>query len=147
MDRRAFLKMVVKSFFTLLGLSFGLFLLYLSPIGVKKKAVTFIPVLDEDELPKKGVKRVALSYENKGRKIHTKAFIVMSKSGLFALSPVCTHLGCLVNWDYNKKEFICPCHGGKYDMEGKVRGGPPPAPLNRLPLEVRDEKVYIGMVL
>jgi Rieske Fe-S protein len=71
----------------------------------------------------------------------------MSKSGLFALSPVCTHLGCLVNWDYNKKEFICPCHGGKYDMEGKVRGGPPPAPLNRLPLEVRDEKVYIGMVL
>jgi len=147
MDRRIFLKRVVKTFFALLGLSFSLFLLYLSPSKVKKKAITFFPVLGEEELPRNGVKRVDFTYENRGRKINTKVFIVMSGSGLFALSPICTHLGCLVNWDYNKKEFICPCHGGTYDMEGNVRKGPPSDPLTRLPLKIREEKVYIGMVV
>jgi cytochrome b6-f complex iron-sulfur subunit len=142
-----FLKRVVKTFFALLGLSFSLFLLYLSPSKVKKKTVTFFPVLDEEELPRNGVKRVDFTYENRGRKIHTKVFIVMSGSGLFALSPICTHLGCLVNWDNNKKEFLCPCHGGKYGIEGDVRKGPPSDPLTRLPIKIREEKVYIGMVL
>ena len=142
-----FLKRVVKAFFALLGLSFSLFFLYLSPSKVKKKTVTFFPVLDEEELPRSGVKRVDFIYENRGRKITTKVFIVMSRSGLFALSPICTHLGCLVNWDNNKKEFLCPCHGGTYGMEGDVRKGPPSDPLTRLSLKIQEEKVYIGMVV
>ena len=72
-------------------------------------------------------------------------FLVGSKAGLIALSPVCSHLGCLISYDRNREEFICPCHGGRYDMEGRVTAGPPPAPLSRMPLEVRDGKVYIGI--
>ncbi|MDH5510017.1 MAG: Rieske 2Fe-2S domain-containing protein [Nitrospinota bacterium] len=46
-----------------------------------------------------------------------------------ALSPVCTHLGCIVKWREKEKEFLCPCHGGRFDVKGAVLGGPPPYPL------------------
>lgn len=145
MDRRGFLKRTVKSFFILLGLSFIPSVLYVYPSNIKLKTIKFIYALDEEELPHAGVKRVDLSYEREGRKANAKAFIAASNEGLIALSPVCSHLGCLVNWDTNRSEFLCPCHGGRYDMEGRITGGPPPAPLSRLPLEVKGGKVYIGI--
>ncbi|RME66309.1 MAG: hypothetical protein D6778_04940 [Nitrospirae bacterium] len=69
----------------------------------------------------------------------------MHSGTLYALSPVCTHLGCLVNWNYLKGEFQCPCHGGRYDIKGRVIGGPPPRPLTRLPLKIEGEKVLVGL--
>lgn len=53
----------------------------------------------------KGVKRVDFSYNSGDRKLNNRAFLVAAKDGLIALSPVCTHLGCLVNWDKNKGDF------------------------------------------
>jgi cytochrome b6-f complex iron-sulfur subunit len=61
-----------------------------------------------------------------------------------AFSLVCTHLACTVSWNPEKREFYCPCHEGFFDAEGKVLSGPPPAPLDRLKVEVRGEKVIIG---
>jgi nitrite reductase/ring-hydroxylating ferredoxin subunit len=52
-----------------------------------------------------------------------------------ALSATCTHLGCQVRWDLDSKQFHCPCHGGVYDVEGRVVEGPPPRPLD--PIDVR----------
>ena len=46
-----------------------------------------------------------------------------------ALSATCTHLGCQVTFDAEAKKFKCPCHGGVYDVTGKVLEGPPPRPL------------------
>lgn len=40
------------------------------------------------------------------------------------LSATCTHKGCTVNWDDQKKEWSCPCHGATYSPEGFVTGGP-----------------------
>ncbi len=91
------------------------------------------------------MKRVDFSYERAGRKVRAKVFLVVSKEGLIALSPVCSHLGCPVNWDNYKKEFLCPCHGGRYGMSGDVIAGPPPDPLKPLPLEIREGWVYVGM--
>jgi cytochrome b6-f complex iron-sulfur subunit len=62
-----------------------------------------------------------------------------------ALSLVCTHLACTVSWNPGKKEFYCPCHEGFFDAEGKVASGPPPAPLERWKVEIRGDKVIIGM--
>ncbi len=50
-----------------------------------------------------------------------------------AISPVCTHRGCLTHWNPNKNEFICPCHGSRYDIEGLVVHGPATHPLHRVP--------------
>ena len=56
--------------------------------------------------------------------------------GYRALSATCTHLGCRVSWDDAKKQFLCPCHGGVYDREGRVVAGPPPTPLMRVNVRV-----------
>jgi Rieske Fe-S protein len=49
-----------------------------------------------------------------------------------ALSATCTHLGCQVRWDAATTKFRCPCHGGVFDLHGRVVEGPPPRPLDRV---------------
>ena len=44
----------------------------------------------------------------------------------------CVHLGCAYSWQEGQQEFACPCHGGRYALDGKVIGGPPPRPLDTL---------------
>ena len=51
-----------------------------------------------------------------------------------------THLGCSVSWKADRQEFVCPCHDAQFGLDGSVRGGPPPRPLdsfsgNRLKVE------------
>jgi Rieske Fe-S protein len=48
-----------------------------------------------------------------------------------ALSSRCAHLGCPVRWVDAAQRFICPCHGGVYNLRGQVAGGPPVRPLDR----------------
>ncbi len=48
---------------------------------------------------------------------------------LVAMSAVCTHLGCIVKYHEDVKQLLCPCHGAKYDQNGRVLGGPAPKPL------------------
>jgi len=61
-----------------------------------------------------------------------------------AISTRCMHLGCPVRYVSASERFICPCHGGVYDKEGKVGGGPPVRPLDRFYTRVRDGLVEIG---
>jgi len=62
------------------------------------------------------------------RKIDDKnVFIFSDENGLFAISAVCTHLGCIVY--PTEFGFQCPCHGSQYNESGKVIGGPAPRPL------------------
>ena len=43
---------------------------------------------------------------------------------IYALNPVCTHAKCIVNWNPGEKSWDCPCHGARYDIEGRVLNGP-----------------------
>ncbi len=43
---------------------------------------------------------------------------------IHALNPVCTHAACIVNWNSEEKSWDCPCHGARYDIDGKVLTGP-----------------------
>jgi menaquinol-cytochrome c reductase iron-sulfur subunit len=54
------------------------------------------------------------------------------------LSPICTHMGCNVEWSDEKQRFLCPCHGGQYTADGRNVAGPPPRPLDRLAARVED---------
>jgi menaquinol-cytochrome c reductase iron-sulfur subunit len=61
-----------------------------------------------------------------------------------AISTRCMHLGCPVRYVDAAKRFICPCHGGVYNFEGGVDGGPPVRPLDRFYTRVRNGQVEVG---
>jgi 3-phenylpropionate/trans-cinnamate dioxygenase ferredoxin reductase subunit len=55
---------------------------------------------------------------------------------LQALSPICTHLRCVVEFNDAEKTWDCPCHGSRFDTAGQVIRGPARRPLERKPLDV-----------
>ena len=61
-----------------------------------------------------------------------------------AISSRCMHLGCPVRYVEASERFICPCHGGVYDFDGKVSDGPPVRPLDRFYTRVRNGMVEVG---
>jgi quinol---cytochrome c reductase iron-sulfur subunit, bacillus type len=61
-----------------------------------------------------------------------------------AISTRCAHLGCPVRFVEAANNFICPCHGGVYDFQGKVIGGPPVRPLDHFQTRVRNGEVQVG---
>ena len=71
--------------------------------------------------------------------------LVSAGTEVRAFSAICTHLGCVIQWNKDSKEFVCPCHGGKYDLAGKVTYGPPPRPLDTLAVQVRSGEVFVTM--
>ena len=73
------------------------------------------------------------------------AVLVKSKAGdIIALSAVCTHLGCIVQWEKEKQDFLCPCHAGQYSADGAVLSGPPPRALAKIPFTVANGKITVG---
>jgi cytochrome b6-f complex iron-sulfur subunit len=66
--------------------------------------------------------------------------------GFIALSLRCTHLGCSVSWEENKKRFICPCHSSAFDISGEVLNPPAARALNYYPVLIENGivKVDIG---
>ncbi|WP_209122610.1 ubiquinol-cytochrome c reductase iron-sulfur subunit [Alkalihalobacillus sp. BA299] len=76
------------------------------------------------------------------------AWIFKKGDEIIALSPTCTHLGCTVDWNTNpdyENQFFCPCHFGRFDLNGtNIAGTPPTRPLDVYDLEVRDGTIYLG---
>jgi|SRR5579872_487056 len=56
-------------------------------------------------------------------------FVVRLQEGFYALSAVCTHLGCLSVWKPETGVIACPCHGSSFQRDGSVIAGPAPRPL------------------
>jgi len=63
-----------------------------------------------------------------------QVYILRSQQGLWALSAVCTHLGCITQWKPDANMIACPCHGSKFRRNGTKIEGPAPRPLPRLSL-------------
>ena len=60
-----------------------------------------------------------------------RVWIVRNEQGMYALSTICTHLGCTPNWLEAESKFKCPCHGSGFYMSGINFEGPAPRPLER----------------
>jgi len=137
MKRRSFLKLLTSIF----GLSaFGAFsyplLRLLSPLETAVKAKINI-VIPSREIPVGATKDLLIG--------GTPAIIINRRDkGYIAFSRVCTHLGCLVKYDQERRLLICPCHAGTFDLEGNVISGPPPKPLEKFPVSVMGDNIVIG---
>lgn len=77
--------------------------------------------------------------------VHGRAAVaVRTEAGLVAFWAACTHAGCTVKWDGPARQFICPCHGGRFDASGKVVGGPPPQGLAPLEVKITGDTATLG---
>ncbi|MDH4162913.1 MAG: Rieske (2Fe-2S) protein [Nitrospirota bacterium] len=145
-SRREFIKKALYAVLAGFGILFLLSIFRtLAPSRKEEKELSFFPLLPEEAVPRRGVKKTELDYRIGGKERKMRVFIVASPEGLTVFSAVCSHLGCLVNYHKDKREFICPCHGGKYDLNGRNIAGPPPAPLTKLPVKVENGVVLVGM--
>jgi len=66
-------------------------------------------------------------------------FVVRLTEGFYALSAICTHLGCLAVWKADAGVIACPCHGTTFQRDGVVLGGPAPKNLPWLKMWVGDD--------
>lgn len=58
-------------------------------------------------------------------------------------SPICPHLGCAYRWDQQDRIFKCPCHGSIFNIDGTVKAGPAPRPLDTLPSKVENGALLV----
>lgn len=71
-------------------------------------------------------------------------WIVRQEGKLVAFSNICTHLGCIPNWQATELKFKCPCHGSGYYMNGINFEGPAPRPLERYKISLMpDGKIKV----
>lgn len=110
--------------------TFGLLLWQFLVPGKKAQTETLLEV-DINAIPLGG----ALVYKQ------SRVAIIRREKEIYALSLVCTHLGCTVN--VTADNLVCPCHGSIFDREGKVLKGPSDKPLQRLTTEQRGDKLVV----
>jgi nitrite reductase/ring-hydroxylating ferredoxin subunit len=123
-SRRTFLATL-----TLLLGSTALLLRYLTPVIPPKRRVLARAALAD--IPAGG----ALVYRE------ARLALFRDDHGVYALSLVCTHLGCTVN--VGAGGIDCPCHGSRFDRRGMVLQGPADQPLRRLHVEVTGDVVEV----
>ncbi len=136
MKRREFFKLLMYLLGSTAFISFFYPLLrFLAPPGseanIKKMVLSKaeVPVGKAESIVFNNVPAIVINRPHKG-------FIVLSK--------VCTHLGCIVEYEADKDRMLCPCHAGTFDLDGNVISGPPPKPLQRLPFRIEGETIVIG---
>ena len=75
-----------------------------------------------------------------------RTFILRTEGGFLAMSAICPHLRCIVNWNEVLKKFECPCHCVKFNRNGEVLEGPPPRPLDLYKLQIVAGNVVVDRV-
>ena len=137
MDRRKVLKSVV-TFLPISAAFAGLAAMgvrFITPI--KREIDRKIFTVGLEELPLNATKRFK---DLRGRDL---MLVRTGEREVKAISTVCTHLGCTVFWQKDRQEFFCPCHNGRFDKNGVVLEGPPPAPLDLYPVEIEGDNVFV----
>ena len=75
---------------------------------------------------------------------HAVVYLVKSaEGGVRALQSTCTHLGCRTSYDAERHRIVCPCHGGLFDIDGTVVGGPAPRPLAALATKIENGQILV----
>jgi len=103
------------------------------PVEATAKKIT----IPKDEIAPDDFKNIIFS--------NSPAIVInRADKGPIAFLKVCTHLGCIIEYNKGNKKFICPCHAGTFDIDGNVISGPPPKPLQKLPLTIEGKDIIIG---
>ena len=137
MRRREFLDALIRS----VGATLGAFVLYpvvryLVPPPVPEAATRRVVAARRDELAPGTFKTFPFGSQ--------PGLLIRTVDGDFrALSAVCTHLGCTVQYRGADRMIWCACHDGLYDLEGRNVSGPPPRPLEPFVVHIEGEDVVV----
>lgn len=72
------------------------------------------------------------------------ALLVLTSDGKYhAMSAICTHLGCTVEYRSDLHDVWCACHGGLYTVDGRNISGPPPRPLESYDVVLKGNEIYV----
>ena len=130
----------------MLGTSVGAFLIsvlypvarYLVPpmVGESTAASVTLPIKPGDVKPNTGQ---IFKFGSR------PAILVRTSAGdLKALSAVCTHLNCTVQYRPDLSHIWCACHNGHFDLNGQNISGPPPRPLDAFVVNVRGNQIVVS---
>lgn len=136
-NRRDFLNILLSGgFIAWLGsLLFPIFK-YLEPPEVEEVKVSNVKIGGVDDMEKDSGKII---------KFGNKPVIVIRKptGDYLAFGAVCTHLDCIVQYRKDLGQIYCACHNGHYDLNGRNISGPPPAPLPKYSVTIKNSEVIV----
>ena len=136
-NRRDFLNILLSGgFIAWLGsLLFPIFK-YLEPPEVEEVKVSNVKIGGVDDMEKDSGKII---------KFGNKPVIVIRKptGDYLAFGAVCTHLDCIVQYRKDFGQIYCACHNGHYDLNGRNISGPPPAPLPKYSVTIKNSEVIV----
>jgi cytochrome b6-f complex iron-sulfur subunit len=136
-NRRDFLGILLGGgFFAWIVSLFYPVIKYLNPPELEEATVTSVKIGAVEDMQKDSGKII---------KFGSKPVIVVRKqSGDYvAFSAVCTHLDCIVQYRKDLTQIYCACHNGKYDLNGRNVSGPPPAPLKKYGVSIKNDEVIV----
>ncbi|MFC1917429.1 Rieske 2Fe-2S domain-containing protein [Chloroflexota bacterium] len=149
-SRRKFLKGVLGIASGAIGVTLAVPLIgyFLSPAWRKGKKLP-VPIARIKDIPLNLPTYV--TYEeriNDGWHVTTlsKGAWIINKDNkdITVFDPRCTHLNCPYYWDKEAEIFLCPCHDGKFDIQGNVIGGPPPRSLDKIQIDIAEDTIFVG---
>ncbi len=135
--RRDFLGMLLGGgFFAWIISLFYPVLKYLDPPKIEEVKVSSVKIGAVEDMEKDSGKII---------KFGNKPVIVVRKpeGEYIAFAGVCTHLDCIVQFRKDYGQIYCACHNGRYDLNGRNVSGPPPAPLKRFGVTIKDDQVIV----
>jgi len=137
MKRRDFLDLWLR----FAGTTLGMFVLYpvaryLVPPRIPEATSRRVVAAKKDELAPGAFKTFAFGSQ--------PGLLLRGPDGTYhALSAVCTHLGCTVQYRNDLEAVWCACHNGRYGLDGKVVSGPPPSPLEHYVVHFEGDDVIV----
>jgi menaquinol-cytochrome c reductase iron-sulfur subunit len=153
MERRTFLVRIVQFFSGLIAVLFALPVFsFIRASFISGGFESTYPIGNIDALPVDEVTRVVFTRLLRDgwmvRTVEEHVWVRKKSDGtVLVFEPHCTHLGCAYDWDAKTQQFLCPCHGGKFDKDGTRVAGPPPRPLDRFETRIENNQIRIGKFL
>ncbi len=125
------------------GSGLGVLLAGCAPVA----PVTVTLQLNPSSMPSGMPVEVPFSMTNaSGVAVQSSVWLLKATDGsLTAYDPRCTHALCRYKWVAAEAKFRCNCHGGEFALDGAVLAGPPPRPLNRVPLKATGGVVAVDV--
>jgi menaquinol-cytochrome c reductase iron-sulfur subunit len=150
-DRRSFLAMLLGVGSVLVGALLGVPLLRfaLFPLLRRTTELKSSPVGDLSEfssLTEPILRTIQIEQVDGWRKAVSEKAVYITKDQqgkVLVLTSVCPHLGCTVPWNKEKKQFICPCHGGTFMPDGTRVSGPSLRGMDSLEASQQDGKLMV----